>query len=252
MKYFNYELKHFSAAGILVAGMALPLLGSAQGNSSQDDNQSNANQGNASQSNASQNQERNNPYATPDDSFIRMSGTVKSVMPNSFVLSFGTDGAMDEITVEMDDGDRDAEAYALLEGDKVTVSGLIDNDVFQKRTIEASTVYVDKLQTYFYASASDEEDPVVVPVAVGVIEPVLWVQGKVVNVSENEFTLEAGDNDLKIDVNDLPDNPLDDEGYQKLETGDIVSVTGQVEGGFLTRRELIADSVVKLHDKENI
>lgn len=41
------------------------------------------------------------------------------------------------ITVEMDDGDRDADAYSLDEGDNVTVYGMIDDDLFESATIEA-------------------------------------------------------------------------------------------------------------------
>ncbi len=42
----------------------------------------------------------------------------------------------------MDDWDDDADAYALLEGDEVTVSGRIDDNLYEIRTIEASRVYV--------------------------------------------------------------------------------------------------------------
>ncbi|MDX1380313.1 MAG: hypothetical protein R3233_04290, partial [Xanthomonadales bacterium] len=64
-----------------------------------------------------------NPYVKADDTWISISGTVDVVHPNSFVLDYG-DGM---VKVEMDDGDRDADAYKLLKGDKVTVSGRIDD-----------------------------------------------------------------------------------------------------------------------------
>ncbi len=58
----------------------------------------------------------------------------------------------------MDDWDWYAEGYKLLNGEKVRVHGLIDDDLFETTKIEASSVYVQNLGTYFYASSADEED----------------------------------------------------------------------------------------------
>lgn len=46
------------------------------------------------------------------------------------------------------------------------------DDLFEKKTIEAGSVYVENLRTAFYANAQDEEDPtawtvVVTPIVVG-------------------------------------------------------------------------------------
>lgn len=60
------------------------------------------------------------------------------------------------ITVEMDDWDWYAEGAALSEGDRVTVYGFIDDDFYELRSIEASSVYVDDFNTFFYASGLDE------------------------------------------------------------------------------------------------
>lgn len=71
-----------------------------------------------------------NPYIQPNNIWINISGTVKNVAADSFPLDYGSD----TITVEMDDGDRDADGYKLLYGDKVTVHGKMDNDFFEKTT----------------------------------------------------------------------------------------------------------------------
>jgi uncharacterized protein YdeI (BOF family) len=94
------------------------------------------------------------PYSKQDESWISLSGEVESVARDSFVLDY----RKGKVTVEMDDDDRDAEAYVLLRGDRVTVFGFVDADIFQERTIEASSVYVDEIGTWFYASGVDEED----------------------------------------------------------------------------------------------
>lgn len=121
------NLKHY----ILIAVMTLAMLSTGHAFSRQSD-----------------------PYLKANNTWISISGTVKTVSPDIFLLDYG-DGI---IKVEMDDGDRDADAYKLIEGDTVTVNGMIDDDFYEATKIEAASVYVEKLGTYFYASSVDEED----------------------------------------------------------------------------------------------
>jgi len=182
------------------------------------------------------------PYAKPDDTWISISGAVETVTPDTFTLNYG-DGL---ITVEMDDGDRDADAYKLVKGDRVTVNGMIDDDLFEKRTIEASSVYVENIGTYFFASAVDEED-VFVTVTTPIVVSRVELQGNVTNVGEEQFMIDTGVREIAVKIDGLPYNPLDDEGYQQVSEGDWVSVTGVMESGFLQGRTLHADSVVTVH-----
>lgn len=181
------------------------------------------------------------PYAEPDDSWISIDGTVESVTPDRFVLDYG-EGI---ITVEMDDGDRDADAYKLVEGDKVQVFGKIDDDFLEMRTIEASSVYVENLGTTFYASSVDEEDflPYVAPLAVS--RTVL--QGTVTDVSNDEFTLDTGVREITVEVDEMAYDPLDDTGYQKIEPGDRVSVTGRIDNELFEGRVMEAEYVTTLY-----
>jgi uncharacterized protein YdeI (BOF family) len=187
-----------------------------------------------------------NPMNEPDDSWISVSGTVDTVTEDAFALDYG-EGVM---TVEMDDGDRDADGYKLISGDKVTVSGRIDDDLFEARTIEASSVYVENIGTTFYASAVDEEDlsDVIVAVETPVVISATTVQGKVTEVGSEEFTVDTGLRKVRVEVDEMSYNPLDDEGYQKIEKGDRVSVTGQIDDDLFDGRVLVADSVVPLSD----
>jgi len=186
------------------------------------------------------------PMTEPDDSWISVSGTVESVSADSFVLDYG-EGLM---TVEMDDGDRDADGYKLISGDQVTVTGLIDDDFYEARTIEASSVYVDSINTNFYASAVDEEDvnQVIVAVDTPVVISATTVQGEVTAIDAQEFTLDTGLSKMTVDVDEMAYNPLDDEGYQKIDVGDRVSVTGQIDDDLFESSELDADSVVTLSE----
>jgi len=183
------------------------------------------------------------PYMKPDDTWISISGTIKHVERDAFTLDYG-EGI---ISVEMDDGDRDADGYKLMEGDKVTVNGRVDDDLFETTTIEASSVYVEGIGTTFYASAVDEEDAyALVTITTPIVVSATVVEGRVTDVNDEEFSVDTGPRQIRIDVSEMPYNPLDDKGYQKLQKGDRVRVAGHMEDDFLEGRELMADSVVTL------
>ncbi len=185
------------------------------------------------------------PYMKPDDTWISLSGTVEHVERDAFTLDYG-EGI---ISVEMDDGDRDADAYKLMEGDKVTVSGQVDDDLFETTTIEASSVYVENIGTTFYASPIDEEEAYAfVNITTPIVVSATVVEGTVTDVNDEEFSVDTGPRQIRVDVSEMAYNPLDDKGYQKLEKGDRVRVGGHMEDNLFEGRELMADSVVTLAD----
>ena len=197
-----------------------------------------------------------NPYAQPDDSWITIEGTVNSVTSDQFTLAYA-DG---EITVEMDDADRDADAYLLKEGDSVIVTGRVDDDLFESTAIEASSVFVQSLGTYFYASAMDEEDAYSdqgewwdphhgISIQHPTGEENVIIRGTVSEiVDDEEFIIDRGTRQVTVEVDGLENNPLDDEGYQKIEAGDYVSVRGEVDYDLFEGNELEANSVITLWD----
>jgi uncharacterized protein YdeI (BOF family) len=184
------------------------------------------------------------PYMQPDNSWISIDGTVESVGMDEFVLDYG-DGV---ITVEMDDADRDADAYVLAHGDRVRVTGKVDDDFLEVASIEAASVYVENLGTYFYASAADEEDlrdtfvTMTTPVHVG--QTVL--QGTVTDVEDDEFTLDTGARRITVETEEMPYDPMDDEGYQHIRVGDRVSVSGDIDTDLFEGSELVAETIVSL------
>lgn len=190
------------------------------------------------------------PYLAPDDTWISISGTVDGVPTGDI---FNLDYGEGMIAVEMDDWDTDADAYKLVEGDNVTVSGWIDDDLFERRTIEARSVYVENLGTYFYASGADEEKYYYSGVTVPVVINTIGLHGTVSEVSGREFTLNTGLRSITVDTVQMPYNPMDDEGFQQIEVGDVVSATGVMQTDLLDDRELHASSVVTLldHDDES-
>ena len=186
------------------------------------------------------------PYLKSNNTWITISGEVDVVNPDSFVLDYG-DGS---VIVEMDDGDRDADAYKLLKGDEVSVSGLIDDDFFETTSIEASTVYVKKLDTTFYSSSLDEEDiigwSVAVTVPLDTSEMVIY--GIVTKIDKkDEFVVDSGLRSIRVETEEMPYNPLDKDRYRTVELGDQVRVTGNMDYDLFEGREVVADTVTVLN-----
>lgn len=181
----------------------------------------------------------------PDDTWISVSGEVATTTSDSFTLDYGKG----YITVEMDDWDWYAnEGSALLSGDNVTVYGEIDDDFAENAKIEASSVYVESLDSYFYASASDEESGEVNVsldvIAMDTLSPV-DINGTVTSVddSADEFTIDNGIQKVTVDVSQMPTNLLDNVGFQQIEKGEYVSVSGEFTSDITGDIQLTADRV---------
>ena len=186
-----------------------------------------------------------NPYLRSDGTWISISGTAVDTNADSFTLDYG----QGVITVEMDDWGWYTDDFQVIEGDKVTVYGKIDDDLYETTTIEASSVYDQNLGTYFYASSADEES--------GVYYYDYWidddlmigkttVRGTVTSINGRQFTIDTGPRKLTVDTISMIYNPLDDKGYQKITKGDYVKVSGNMDYDFWEGRELMADTVVTL------
>lgn len=182
-----------------------------------------------------------------DGEVVNLSGKVTSVSPDSFQLKVKDD----KVLVEMDDFDTDADGYKLVVGDKVVVTGLVDKNFLEKKKIEASSVYVKGLNTYFYASPVDEEGGSVIVTTYLTVPDLpdnasVDLQGKVVKVNGDEFTVDTGIRKIKVDTDNLIYNPLDEEGVTKINVGDRVRVSGIVDEDFFEKDEVQANFVREL------
>lgn len=192
------------------------------------------------------------PQQMPDDSWISISGTVESVSPNAFTLDYGDA----TVIVEMDDAARDADAYKLVKGDRVTVDGVIDDDFFEATSIEASSVFVENIGTYFFANPVDDETTRVqrtfAPVTYPIIEGATSIQGTITGIDREDetFQLSTGTRLVTVAVGEMTNNPLDDEGYQQLQTGDEVVATGTLDDRFFEGRVFIADYVTTMANRQ--
>jgi hypothetical protein len=191
------------------------------------------------------------PYTQPDGSYITISGTVASPSADVFTLDYG-DGT---ILVEMDDWDNFGDAHGLMDGDKVTVFGRIDDDFFEVAKIEAGSVYVENLNAYFYADSDDEESAMynaryrVAANPVIVSATTLYGTVESVNSAGDEFELDIGGDTVTVDTADLGYDPLDNTGYQRIEKGDYVHVSGAMDWEFIDGRVFDAMTLVTLVDE---
>lgn len=177
-----------------------------------------------------------------DGNWINLSGTVITALPASFVLDYGPDN----VTVEMDDWDWYKEGRLLNPGDEVVVTGKVDQNLFLEKRIEASSVYVEDLGTYFYASGADEENLAVSSAYVTDADNYADFNGVVTAVEGREFTIGSTAGAIRIDTAQMAENPLDGEGFLKLGVGDRVYVWGDLDLGSRERPEVMAKGVVKL------
>ena len=184
------------------------------------------------------------PYQQPDESWITLTGTILNPTVEGFELGYDDTS----IIVETDSFLDWINTYQFVEGEEVTVLGKVDNDFWENASIEASTVFVDSLNTNLYASPADEED---YPRLYGYLDRTpgqLMLEGSVDNiyVAENAFDLKVGGQIYRIDVVELEDNPLDTNGYQRLIVGDDVLVSGMIDKGFFEQDEVVATRIVTL------
>lgn len=186
------------------------------------------------------------PANKPDETWTSLSGTVTSAGPESFRMNYG-DGI---VTVEMEDWETYGEEFILTKGDHATVFGEVDKDFYEEDSVEASSLYVEDLNSYFYASDIDAENLgdwiVKTPVEPGETTYI----GNVTSVDESAgtFTIDSGKRALTVDTTSMPYNPLDDEGYQRIDKGERVSVNGSIDRGFHQDRRIEAETVVTLRD----
>lgn len=181
----------------------------------------------------------------PDQTWVSVTGEVASAGDNSFVLDYG-EGL---ITVEMDDWEWYVEeGEGLLAGDDVTVYGEVDDDFAENAKLEASSVYVENLDSYFYASAADEESGEAnVSLDVIAMDPLspVDVNGTVTKVdkSTDEFVIDSGLQEVAVDVSKMSTDILDDTGFQQIEVGDYVSVSGEFTDDITGGIQVEADRV---------
>jgi uncharacterized protein YdeI (BOF family) len=183
------------------------------------------------------------PYLTDEGDYLTLSGTVNTVDDDSFTIDYG----MDVIEVEFDEaGLFEEPAESLYPGDEVTVYGTVDDEFFEGRVINAESVYVRGDSTVYGGDEATTAlffiDPYPGTMADGTF---VSLDGEVTRVRNREFMLDAGGTMISVDTMELGYNPLDDEGRQRIQEGDRVTVAGYLDDTLFDETELSARAVYK-------
>lgn len=170
--------------------------------------------------------------AADNASVLTLSGKVVATTPTTFQLDTGDE----TVTVEMDDWDWFKEGRQLKAGDQVSVTGRVDQDLWESKKIEASSVYVRNLGVRFYASGTDEED---LSMAIVQVDNDVGAQGVVTAVEGQEFTIGALSGPVRVDASQAAARPT-------VKVGDRVYAWGDLDFDPRERVELMADGLVVL------
>ena len=175
-----------------------------------------------------------------DGDWIRLDGTVEMTGDSNFKLDYGAG----TITVEADDWDLTSEGIGILPGDRVSVTGRMDRDVFTSASLEASAIYLESLNTVYFANAADEEEfgLAAIPTrpATDGIDYTGWVTGS----TPKGFTLGSGTALITVDTSQL-NTPLAQDG---ISSGDRVYVWGDLEIEREGQNKLVAEGLMELID----
>ncbi len=190
-----------------------------------------------------QNQSANISARSEGDA-VSVTGTVESASGNTFVMNYGSG----KINVDMGGWDwYSNEAEKLTAGEKVTVTGTIDDGFFKGREIKAENVYIHDRYSYYYSTGQGDANYLLYGTppegsAVSVTGIVNTIEGK-------EFTLNTGKNVIRVDTAKMTYDPLDDEGFQKIKVGDRLRVYGVLSDDLFDTREVDATTVVNLYER---
>ncbi|MGQ9426775.1 OB-fold nucleic acid binding domain-containing protein [Gilvimarinus sp. F26214L] len=175
---------------------------------------------------------------------ITLKGTVAEVGQQQFTLDYGKE----QITVSLADWSwsDDQLREHLKQGQEVTVSGTVDDSLFERRQIEADNIYVDAEYAYYYLV--DENPAYAAGNGSGSSSGTfLSTRGQVKEVGDGEITLESEGSTIQVDLSELGYDPLDEEGTQ-VRQGDQVYVFGDIDENFYETRTLSAESLVTLSE----
>lgn len=186
-------------------------------------------------------------FIQPEESWIAISGKAVDAEEARFTLDYGSG----KVAVEMADQRWYYENNDVLEGKRVTVYGQVEDETYDSATIDARSVYVEDLGTYFYTDpgANGSPDPSLdIRPESTITEGSMSLTGTIASIQNNTFKLATGSRQMTVDISELDYDPFS-EGYQHLEVGDVVTVAGTIGEGTFKHRKLTAETIVAISNQ---
>jgi hypothetical protein len=191
----------------------------------------------------------------PANSWISVTGEVVSTDEGQFRVDYG----QDIVTIEsagFGAADGSSEAQPVRVGDDVTVNGWVDDSFYDDKTIRAASIFNESADEVEYG-VSDPDGPL--GLDFGFASAALNMQedadasfsGYVTDIDGREFTLvTGGGRELRVHTGGMPRNPLDNVGTQRIDDGDRVAVSGELDPEVFDQAEFVAQDVTKLLDMD--
>ncbi|NWG46829.1 MAG: hypothetical protein HXY25_09825 [Alphaproteobacteria bacterium] len=185
------------------------------------------------------------PWRQPDESWIRLAGTLERADADAFRLDYGRGS----IRVDTDELRGWDEAVASAQGERALVFGRIDDDVLDLRRLVASRIVLPDLGVQFLADTRADEPPgppydslAVLPLEEGRVQ----LTGVItrMDTEADTFLLDAGPTQVEVQAEEVNHDPFGGSAFRFFEVGDIVTVAGELTRSWFDEPELIADSIV--------
>lgn len=185
-----------------------------------------------------------------DGAHVVLTGVIEEIDDDEFILNYGPD----TIEVELDDWGWDAAdtSRSLQVGDRVMVSGEIDDDWFDDRELEADNLYV--LHTFTYHVSADENPAFRRAERSGVRGDATFVsvRGEVTGIDGESLTVASGGRSIEVDASTMETPPVGPKtGERRIDVGDRVYVYGEASDAFWDERTLTAELVLKIDDVQD-
>lgn len=180
---------------------------------------------------------------------ITITGSVIDTDMDGFDIKYGVDQQM---SVQTDEWNWSDKSEMIQLGEKVTVYGDLDENLFDQKQVEAGGIYVHDRNTYYFSDTKHASSYTqnLINSALDEVpdDAYVSVKGEITEINGEEFILSMGPKTITIDTDDMAYNPLDKEGVQRLNVGDIVLVSGEMDNGFFESLEIEANHIVTLQD----
>ena len=179
--------------------------------------------------------QQTSPYRLKNGDEIKLAGKVSNAKANTFLLDYGRGS----ITVELDDYDSYEEGLNIVDGDQVVVTGKVDADSGQKRTIEARRVLIPAIDLEIFASATDEEDTASKAFTQSLTDGTeVDLRGIIKNIDKKVITIQSSKGRVEVHLGSVKG--------QERETfylGQAVSVTGVFKNRLIRKDMIFAESI---------
>lgn len=182
-----------------------------------------------------------------DGAHVTVSGTVSNLTEDHFTINHAGKAVKVEYDDWKDGAVEDLRAY-LTNGEKVVVSGEVDKDWFSANELEADNIFFQQKQSYFYIV---DTNPAYYYDTEGTQSPrdgsYVMTRGTVKTLDGDDFIVSSNGMEYRIETSALAVNPVTAKDGLTLKKGDRIYVNGEVDDNFFGKKEIEADTVIKIN-----